>query len=97
MFSRRSEIPENWFWGAKRYSPSRLIVAVSDLTLALWSILAVGTALIDIPHPITLLRIVLLMLTLIYAAGILVWCKSEAQRPSNIKDAWTQFSEAVFK
>lgn len=78
IFSRKIKIPESWFWGAKRYSPSRLTMAVSDLTLALWSILAVGTALVDVPHPITLLRIALLMLTLIYAAGILV-CASRTR------------------
>jgi hypothetical protein len=97
LFSRKSnpDIPESWFWGAKQYSPSRLAIAVSDLALALWSILALGIVLINFPHSITLIRIAILMFTAVYGAGILVWCKSRANHPSNIRQAWSELSAAM--
>jgi hypothetical protein len=97
VFNRNSNPPvdESWFWGAKQYSPSRLASAVSDFALVLWGILALWAALIDFPHPITILRLVLLALTTIYAVGILVWCKSGAVRPSSIKQAWVSLRTAA--
>ena len=93
VFGRQSnpDIPESWFWGAKQYSPSRLTSAVSDFALALWSILAIGTVFIDFQHPIvTLIRAAILLLSAIYAAGILVWCRSGEPRPSTIRQVWAK-------
>ena len=97
VFSRKSnpDISESWFWAAKQYSPSRLALAVSDLVVALWSILALGIVLMDFPHSITPVRIALLIFTAIYAAGILVWCRSGANHPSGIRQAWTDLSAAM--
>jgi hypothetical protein len=88
------EISETWFWGAKQYSPSRLASAVSDLSFSLWSITAVATALIDFSHWVTLIRIPILLLTIIYAVAILIWCKSGAKRPSGIHQLWSQVCES---
>jgi hypothetical protein len=97
LFSRESnpDVQESWFWGAKQYSPSRLTCAVSDLTLAVWCFLALGVTLIDVPQRITLIRASFLIGTTFYAVGILVWCKSGAARPSNLKEAWSGFSGAL--
>jgi hypothetical protein len=74
IFNRQTnpKIPESWFWGAKQYSPSRLAAAVSDLAFALWAIIATGTAFMDFDRWVTLIRIPILLLTIIYAAAILI-------------------------
>lgn len=96
IFNRKTnlEIPESWLWGAKQYSPSRLASAVSDLAFTLWGTTAFLTALIDFPRLITLLRILILLFTVTYAAAILIWCQSGMTRPNGIRHAWQQIRTA---
>jgi hypothetical protein len=66
---------DNW-WGPKRYSPSKLAMAVSDLIVAVWIALAFA-AIIDEPKSSSIiLDVCLAAATLLYAAHILRACRS---------------------
>jgi hypothetical protein len=97
IFDRKTnpEIPESLFWDAKQYSPSRLACAVSDLAFALWAITAIATALMDFWHWVTFLRISILLLTIIYAFAISIWCQSGASRPLGIRHFLTRMGHAL--
>lgn len=96
IFTRSSNpiVDESWFWGAKQYSPSRLASAVSDLAFGLWGAVAFWTTFSDAGHPITLIRILILLATVIYAASILIWCRSGVVPPRNMRETWAQLCEA---
>lgn len=97
LFSRQSNpaIDESWFWGAKQYSPSRLASAVSDCSTALWAMLALVLTFFDLNHPITIWRIAILLVTILYTSAILVWCKSGSKRPTSLRQALNQLSTAL--
>lgn len=78
LFPRSSNpvVHERWGWGPKQYSPSKLAMAVSDLTASSWIVLALVPLL---PHTLrhsTIVDIVALLATSIYAVCILIWCRS---------------------
>lgn len=78
VFPRESnpKVDQRWFWGAKEYSPSKLVMAVSDLSVVTWALLAVASLSLDD----ALFDFLAIVGTAFYAFVILVWCKSGPPR-----------------
>jgi hypothetical protein len=79
---------EKW-WGPKRYSPSKLAMAVSDLMVGLWTILAFAAIIQEAAGSRILLDVFLALMTILYVAHILRACRS-GEPPS-----WSQIWSGV--
>jgi hypothetical protein len=82
--STNPKIEERWFWGPKQFSPSKLVIAVSDLVVAGWIVLGVAAV---VPRMVSLdtaygkvvvgvANLVVVLFTVAYGFAIFFWCRS---------------------
>lgn len=64
------------FWGAWRYSVTRLTVALSDFTVLVWLALSIKASPLGQGAPWTCIPIVLIGVTVVYALAILIGARS---------------------
>lgn len=77
-------ISQRAFWGPKQYSPSKLIIAVSDFSIVGWIVLVIGTLAFRLTQQFPVLQVpaaiignVLgIALTIAGAVILLLWCRS---------------------
>jgi hypothetical protein len=85
LFARNTnpEVRERWFWGAKQYSPSKLVMAISDFSIIGWialvltafiSQVAQGSSGFDIAAAV--IGTIVLAVTFVGAVTLLFWCRS---------------------
>jgi len=97
LFHRNTNpcIAERWFWGAKQYSPSKLVIAISDCSVVGWIVLVVGAIVSRLVHESPGLQVVAawagniiaLILTVLGSAALMLWCRSGPA--VSLKVAWT--------
>ena len=82
LFNRRTnpKITERWFWGAKQYSPSKLVMAISDFSVIGWLALVFGTIMSRFPGFYGVAAVIGNVAAVVLAGAgaftLLIWCKS---------------------
>ena len=82
--SSNPEVTERWLWGAKKYSPSKLVIALSDFSMIGWIILGmgvIGSRLIECFPSLQIAAVVManflaICLTGLATVAILAWCRA---------------------
>lgn len=88
-------IDERWFWGAKRYSPSKLVIAISDYSVIGWVMLVIGAIVSRFVQESPGFQVVAawagniiaLILTVLGCVTLMLWCRSGSA--VGLKLAWT--------
>jgi hypothetical protein len=88
LFGRETNpaVDERWFWGAKQYSPSKLVMAISDFSVVGWILLVIGIIISRLmpesaaSHVVAAVigTIAVLATTFIAGIALLFWCRSGA-------------------
>jgi hypothetical protein len=79
LFAEDIENSDNSLWGGKRYSVTRLSIALSDFTVLIWLALAVK-AYLALPVPLAWVPIILITATIAYVVALFVGGRSRAPR-----------------
>jgi hypothetical protein len=83
LFSNLEPVQKKGFWGAARFSVSKLAIALSDFTILIW--IALGA--LALPFPATLqsacMPFVVVSVTLVYIASLFIGGRSIRPPPSN--------------
>lgn len=69
-------IDERWFFGPKQFSPSKLVTAISDMTVFAFAFLAIATQLPKLAQSSAVIDTLVIVCTVLYALVILVSCRS---------------------
>jgi hypothetical protein len=76
VYSRIEQNTDQAWWGAARYSVTRLTIAMSDFTILVWIALAFKASPFAQTLPPNCFRIGIVSATIIYVAAILIGCRS---------------------
>lgn len=74
-----TSIEERWFWGPKRFSPSKLQMIVSDVSTAVWAILVVAAIVQECVRWALLAEVLMALSTVCFSVVILFYARSGAR------------------
>jgi hypothetical protein len=69
-------IDEQWFFGPKQFSPSKLVMSISDMTVFVFAVLVIATRFPNLTQSCTTINSLVIICTVLYAIVILVSCRS---------------------